>query len=78
MWKRNLRKHKEMITTPKMYGVQCDICKKHLMAEHNIIAYNRKQDIIETAEAMGWEMWNNGRDEYHYCPTCKEKLDAKM
>lgn len=67
-----------MITTPKMYGVQCDMCHKHLRTKENIIAYQRKQDIEETAEAMGWEMWHNGKDEYHYCPICKEKLDAKV
>ena len=61
-----------------MYGMQCDICKKHLKTEYNTIAFNRKQDIYDTAEAMGWEVWHNGTEEYNYCPNCKAKLDSEI
>ena len=61
-----------------MYGMQCDICKKHLKTEENIIAFMRKQDIGEMAESMGWDIWHNGTSEYHYCPKCKRHLEENI
>jgi len=59
-----------MVTNPKMYGIDCDICHKHFATQDKIIAYTRLQDTEEMAEAMGWELWKGG----HTCPICLAKL----
>lgn len=55
-----------MITTEKLYGIQCDICGTYYVDEHNGIGFWLEIPYAEeSAMNKGWYC-----DDKHYCPNC--------
>jgi len=64
-----------MIYEVKMYGAQCDHCKKEWYDDHNSwTAMSDESAMDSVLNDEGWlrgdEKIGEGKDDEHYCPEC--------